>query len=353
MASGYYTGYDAGAVHGIGLRLVWHVASLRSWWVFFLPANSHESVSHLPPSSNEGKLEVLVCPHPGTSSTASRVQCREVCTLVEAMALAVGKVENCPFDSSEVRSLKENVVADLEQDGLGLGRQEGDREDVPIDFRFLGLLLRAAEDPEVGLGQFAQGVRVDPGTRMPRLPALHRPKRKWRLAFRTDTEPTSKRGGSQRRNGMAGGTTQPYSHWPRESICCSDDQTRRGMFIRLLETEARARYPQLVIASLVLIGRTDRTDKSQRGSDETARPGALSNLLRPQEGNAGESLSGTSYVCSHGRCNGGPTARSPLMRGTGTSSAANWSAAQMCSLTRWGRSESHLRRTVGPELPQH
>ena len=88
-------------------------------------------------------------------------------------ALDVGKVENSPFDSSE-------------QEGLALGRQEGNREDVPTGSRFLGLLLRAAEDPEVGLGQFAQGVRVGPGTRMPRLLAVYRPKGKWRLASQTD-----------------------------------------------------------------------------------------------------------------------------------------------------------------------
>ena len=32
------------------------------------------------------------------------------------------------------------------------------------------------------IGQFARGVRVGPGARMPRLPALYRPKRKWKLA---------------------------------------------------------------------------------------------------------------------------------------------------------------------------
>ena len=55
--------------------------------------------------------------------------------------------------------------------------------DVPIDYRFLDILLRAAEDPEVGLGEYAHGVKVGPGTRMPRLPAVYKPKKKWRLRF--------------------------------------------------------------------------------------------------------------------------------------------------------------------------
>ena len=55
-----------------------------------------------------------------------------------------------------------------------------------IDYRFLHVLLQLAGDPEVGLVDYSQGVRVGPGTRMPRLPALFRSKRKWRLASQQD-----------------------------------------------------------------------------------------------------------------------------------------------------------------------
>ena len=58
--------------------------------------------------------------------------------------------------------------------------------DVPIDYRFLDVLLRASDDPEIGLGEYAQGVKVGPGTRMPRLPALYKAKKKWRLPFQVD-----------------------------------------------------------------------------------------------------------------------------------------------------------------------
>ena len=70
--------------------------------------------------------------------------------------------------------------------GFYLERQVGDRTDVPIDYRFLHVLLQPAGDPEVGLGDCSQGVIVGPGARMPRLPALFRPKRKWRLASQQD-----------------------------------------------------------------------------------------------------------------------------------------------------------------------
>ena len=57
------------------------------------------------------------------------------------VALAMGKVERCPFEASEVNALENGVTADLQKESLELGRQQ-DREDIPIDFRFLGVLLR-------------------------------------------------------------------------------------------------------------------------------------------------------------------------------------------------------------------
>ena len=102
------------------------------------------------------------------------------------MNLALGRVQENPFSEKDIQNLKEDVIDELERAGLQLKREENDRRDVPIDFRYLDLLLKAAEDPEVGLGQFSQGVRVGPSARMPRLPALYKPKRKWRLAAQTD-----------------------------------------------------------------------------------------------------------------------------------------------------------------------
>ena len=98
--------------------------------------------------------------------------------------LALGRVQENPFSEKDIQDLKQDVNDKLERAGLELNRKENDRKDVPIDFGYLDLLLKAAEDPEVGLAQFSQGVRVGPSARMPRLPALYKPKRKWRLAAR-------------------------------------------------------------------------------------------------------------------------------------------------------------------------
>ena len=93
--------------------------------------------------------------------------------------LALGRVQENTFSEKDIQDLKHDVINELERAGLELKREADDRRDVPIDFRYLDLLLSAAEDPEVGLGQFSQGVRDKPSVSMPRLPALYRPKRKW------------------------------------------------------------------------------------------------------------------------------------------------------------------------------
>ena len=86
-----------------------------------------------------------------------------------------------------MQELKNEVTVKLASMGMDLTSCSGDRNDAPIDFRFLDLSLRAADDPEVGLCSFVQGVRVCPGARMP-LPALYKrkKKKKWRLASQAD-----------------------------------------------------------------------------------------------------------------------------------------------------------------------
>ena len=57
--------------------------------------------------------------------------------------------------------------------GIYLRKENEDRGDVRIDYnRFLDLLLRAVKDPQFSLGDSARGVRVGPGRRLPRQPAL-------------------------------------------------------------------------------------------------------------------------------------------------------------------------------------
>ena len=164
------------------------------------------------------------------------------------MKLALGQVDKCPFDVDSVSELKRQVVETLQRDGIHMSRTSKDRVDVPIDFRFLSALLTAAQDPEVGLGDFACGVRVGPGVRLPRLPALYPAKRKWRLPEQSNP--------LDHLEGDAGGE----SAWRRnytslqelsdKVVDVLEDQARRGQVLKLSEPEARARFPNLVVASL-------------------------------------------------------------------------------------------------------
>ena len=97
------------------------------------------------------------------------------------MNLALGRVEAMPFPAQKVASPKGRIIEVLHAQGFVLQRVESDRAELPLDFRFIDLLLRSADDPERNLGTCAQGLKVGPGTRMPRMQALNRPKRRWAL----------------------------------------------------------------------------------------------------------------------------------------------------------------------------
>ena len=95
--------------------------------------------------------------------------------------LALGRHAMSPFRQDVVKQLRDDVKVILARESIEFERAEGDRMDVPIDYRLLGGMLKAAADPEVSIASFAQGVRVGPGSRMPRCPRLYAKKKKWRI----------------------------------------------------------------------------------------------------------------------------------------------------------------------------
>ena len=164
------------------------------------------------------------------------------------VSLALERVKEPPFEAKAVRELKASAIAELHGRGIHLERKTGDREDVPIDKRYLDLLLRAAGDPEVGLGEYAQGIRVGPGVRMPRLPALYKQKKHWRIPEQSDPldylESPQDEGVNWRRNYFS------LDQWKDKALEVLHDQATRGQVSILLEPEAKRRYPNLVVASL-------------------------------------------------------------------------------------------------------
>ena len=128
----------------------------------------------------------------------------------------------------------------LSSRGLQLNRAGGDRDELPLGFRFLDLLLRASDDPDTRLGGFTQGVKVGPGTRMPRNPA-HRPKRRWRLE--------SQRGPT---NWQQEEEKQWESPWRQNfaSLVGFADKVEAVLEDQAAEAGARTRFPDQVVASL-------------------------------------------------------------------------------------------------------
>ena len=140
----------------------------------FCDGQSLASPGRWPPATRQ-----YLCSDTWTSVSELVSKFSEHCRTTQLlMDLALGRVEKCPFPSESVREFKGEIIGLLSSRGLNLNRASGDRNELPIDFRFLALLLRASDTQ---LGNFAQGVKVGPGTRMPRNPALYKPKRKWRL----------------------------------------------------------------------------------------------------------------------------------------------------------------------------
>ena len=103
------------------------------------------------------------------------------------MKLALGEVQDTPFHGEDIQALKNSIVEALASHGLHMQPQTTDRPEVSDRLPISSITLTAAQDPEVGIGQYASGVRIGPGVRLPRLPALYKRKKKWRLPEQTDS----------------------------------------------------------------------------------------------------------------------------------------------------------------------
>ena len=162
------------------------------------------------------------------------------------MELALGSVPSCPFSDESITDLKNQVILELEQAGLG-DRTSSDRVEVRIDNRYVDLLLRAAEDPKVGSGGFSRSVRAGPGARLPRLPSLYKPKRKWRLPEQANS--AAYLNGTQEGDAIWRRNDSTIDDLEDKVVEVLDDQAASGQIIKLSEPEARASFPGPVVAS--------------------------------------------------------------------------------------------------------
>ena len=92
-----------------------------------------------------------------------------------------GSATASPFPPDAVARVRPRLATHLETSGLRPALWEGDRAQ-PIQVRLLEAFATSVDDPAAHmLGQFAGGVRYGVGVRLPRLPAIWRRKRHWRL----------------------------------------------------------------------------------------------------------------------------------------------------------------------------
>ena len=202
------------------------------------------------------------------------------------MQLALGKVDSSPFGQKEMAQLKADVIASLHGLGLQIKTSTEDSPDVLLDYRFLEILLAAAHDPDVSIGSFASGVRVGPGVRLPRLPALYKAKKRWSLPEQSDPvaylEEVQATDQTWRRNYPAVAT---LSAAVTEVL---EDHARRGQVLKLTEHEAKSRYPGLVVASL--------------GANKKEKPGGVITARVLHDGTNGVSLNRRIRLRDQERC---------------------------------------------------
>ena len=173
--------------------------------------------------------------------------------------LAMGQVTESPFGEEAVTRLREQVLRALAENGLHLNRHPEDRKGHPVDFSFLegGQTRRDC----------ARGVRVGPGAQLPRQPALYPAKKKWSLEEQYD--------GTDYLTPVDG---EEATWWKNYSLIervleALEDQSSRGQVLKVTETEARGRFPDLVVASLGAVRKETPWGVVTAGSCSTAQTG--------------------------------------------------------------------------------
>ena len=117
-----------------------------------------------------------------------------------------------------------------------MSRTSEDRVDVPIDYRYLDALLRAAEDPEVS---WIVRERGQAWSGSPNATVASTVCQEEKMAAPGPGGPT----------GMAGRERERELRNRKFGVKIMNDQAERGQVLRMSEEEARRRFPGLTVAS--------------------------------------------------------------------------------------------------------
>ena len=156
--------------------------------------------------------------------------------------LACGKGVTCPFGQE-----RESVYVLFERAGEDPRKKCTDRP-FSLEFRLLYAFLSQARGPGKNLPDFADGVRVGMGIKMPRVPAVYPRKRKWRLKEQQEAEV------HHWFDPVWGADNQNYSSAAELAEAVEEQlelSVQKRQAFRLTEDEAPKKYGRkLVIASL-------------------------------------------------------------------------------------------------------
>ncbi len=160
--------------------------------------------------------------------------------------LAAGRIADNPFARAYTENLAEEARRLFEGSPCDGRPKPGDRA-IALHLRLLEAILRAGGDPDWGgMAQYAAGVRLGIGERLPRTPAVFARKVKWRLkgqelADELEGHPVQ---GVWRDNYRS---VTAHQHLVEQQLA---DHHARGLALRLSPAEARDRFPELTVASM-------------------------------------------------------------------------------------------------------
>ena len=161
--------------------------------------------------------------------------------------LALGRLTSSPFSEKTVTVLRDDLFRLLSDSGHGIVRGPQDRRELLFDFRLFHSLLSAAGDPEVKMREFAVGVRVGPGTKLPRCPQIYSKKKKWRMQEQREQQEVDEQLAAR---GVWNTNYSSVHPVKQQVLDVLRDQAKRGQVLVLSQQVAKKRFPGLVVASM-------------------------------------------------------------------------------------------------------
>ena len=147
--------------------------------------------------------------------------------------LALGRLTSSPFSEKTVAVLRDELFRVLSDSGHAIVRGPQDRRELP---------LSAAGDREVKMHEFAVGVRVGPGIKLPRCPQIYSKKKKWRMQEQREQQEVDEQLAACGVWNTNYSSVHPIKHHVLDVL---RDQAKRGQVLVLNQQVAKNRFPGL------------------------------------------------------------------------------------------------------------